>query len=61
MITTITPNSTPKDSRKKIYSKSTNIGSCCGKFFTAANFDSLSEIELFFFFHEIFGKKTSLC
>jgi hypothetical protein len=26
--------------RKKLF-KSTNIGSCCGKFSTAANFDSL--------------------
>jgi hypothetical protein len=49
--------SRPKDSPKQSYLKSTNIGSCCGKFFTAANFDSLSKIELFFIFHEIFGKK----
>jgi hypothetical protein len=52
--------SRPKDLPKQSYLKSSNIGSCCGKFFTAANFDSLSKIE-YFLFHEIFGTKTSLC
>jgi hypothetical protein len=46
---------------KKSYLESTNIGSCCGKFITAANFDNLSKIELFFVCHEILGNKTSLC
>jgi hypothetical protein len=41
--------------------KSTNIGSCCGNFFIAANFDNLSKIKLYFIFHEIFRAKTSLC
>ena len=49
-----------KDSPKKSYSKSINIGSC-GNVFTATNFDSLPKIELFFFCHEILGIKTSLC
>jgi hypothetical protein len=53
--------SSPKDSPKKRYLKSTTIGSCCGKFLTAANFDSLSKNEIFFFCHEIIGTKTYLC
>jgi hypothetical protein len=40
--------SRPKNSSMKSCLKATNIGSCCGKFFTAANFDSLSKIDFFF-------------
>jgi hypothetical protein len=47
--------------KKKSYLKSTNIGRFCGKFFTAANFDSLSKVEIFFVCHEILCTKTCLC
>jgi hypothetical protein len=54
IIEKIVPNFKAKRFTKKSYLKSTKIGSCCGKFFIAANFDSLSTIE---FFHEILGTK----
>jgi hypothetical protein len=57
VIKTIVPNFKAKRFTQKGYLKSINIGSCCGKVFTVANFNSLSNIKLFFIFHGIIGKK----